>query len=104
MLEAYATLLSSISELDPHLASISQHRMFILELLLAVDEVVNDTKRKEGGILEFAFSGDASDYENELPVLRPWSKVAAMVAARSGLKTIEPNTIAQLAKRMRLTE
>lgn len=105
MLGEYITpLLSSISDLGSNLNLISKHRRFILELLLAVDEVLNDTKRKEGGILEFAFSGDEADYENGIPTLRSWSKVAAMIAKRSGLKKIEPNTVAQLAKRMRLTE
>jgi hypothetical protein len=106
MLEAYITpLLSSITELGPNLADVSQkHKIFILELLLAVDEVLHNKKRNEGGILQFAFSGDGSDYENGRPLLRPWPKVATMIAARNGVKKIEPNTIAQLAKRMRLTK
>jgi hypothetical protein len=106
MLEHYITpLLSSISNLGPDLEPLlSNHKQFILELMLAVDTVVNDRSRKDGGILAFAYSGDGSDYENGVPVLRSWPKVAKLIAARSGLKKIEPNTIAQLAKRMRLTE
>jgi len=105
MLEHYITpLLSSIANLGPDLETIvKNHKRFVLELMLAVDEVLNDKKRKEGGILQFGFSGDSSDYVNDMPTLRSWPKIAKLTAARSGLKQIEPNTIAQLAKRMRLT-
>lgn len=111
MLKQYTTpLLSSVCELDPDLdQKFRTHRLFILELLLAVDKVLTPDNLP-GWILKYGFSGDGRDYdERGLPMLRPWPKIAKLIKAATvtqsqpnGL-TITPDAIRAEAKRMKLT-
>jgi hypothetical protein len=56
--------LLSITVLDAHIQPVfGSFRRFILELLVAVDDLWN-TKSLDHWILNFGFSGDGSDYEN----------------------------------------
>lgn len=111
MLDSYATpLLSSITKFDSGLdPDFQNYKLFILELLLAVDEVANDSNSLPHWILKWGFSGDGSDYENGVPMLRPWTKISKMIKAATATKSqpngmiIEPDAIRAEAKRMKLT-
>jgi hypothetical protein len=106
MLEHYTTpLLKSVAGLGSHLDPIFKtHRLFILELLLAVDNVFNGPDSLPGWILKLGFAGDERDYENGKPMLRPWPKILEMIKASGGPKNITSYAISQAAKRMHLTE
>lgn len=111
MLDDYTTpLLLSITDLGPQLDPIFKaHRLFILELLLAVDYVHNDPDSLPGLILKYGFSGDGSDYVNGRPMLRSWLKISKIIQASSVTETlpdglsIKPDAIRAEARRMKLT-
>ena len=96
MLDNYTTpLLSSITDLDPQLDPIFKaHRLFILELLLAVDKVHNDPAKLWHWILKYC---DRGSTVNGVPMLSPWPEIAKVSKhSISKLKTE--------AKRMKMNE
>jgi hypothetical protein len=95
MLESYTTpLLSSITDLDSRLDPIfKNHRLFILELLLAVDKVNNDPAGPWHWILKYC---DCGIVVNGEPLLSPWPEISKESKFTQG-------QLKQAAKRMKLT-
>jgi len=72
-----------------------------LELLLAVDDFWH-TSNLDRWILEFGFSGDASDYVNDIPTPRTYKKIQRLIKGWTGFKH-EEKAISKRAERLKLT-
>jgi hypothetical protein len=94
--------LGAITKIDDHLQPIfGVHKRLILDLLLAVDNLWH-TNNLDRWILELGFSGDGSDYENDVPVPRSYKKMQKLIKARGG-PYFEEKAISKRAERLKLT-
>jgi hypothetical protein len=100
--ECITDRLFSVSKIDDYLQpTFGKYKIFILELLLAVDALWK-TQNLDRWILEFGFSGDGSDYENDIPVPRSYKKIQRLIKGKHG-EFFDERTIAKRAQRLKLT-
>jgi len=82
--------------------ALGAHKRLVLELLLALDDVWNDKNSLDGWILNLGYSGDGSDYENGIPVLRSYKRIQELIMQRGGPR-FEEKAISKRAERLHLT-
>ncbi len=82
--------------------AIYTHKRFVLELLLALDDVWNDKNSMDGWILNLGYSGDSSDYENDIPVPRSYKRIQELINQKGG-PHFEEKAISKRAERLHLT-
>ncbi|MBW8863520.1 MAG: hypothetical protein JF609_01075 [Verrucomicrobia bacterium] len=97
-----AEFMDSVTKIDSYTESVfGSYKRFILELILAVDDLWH-TDNLDRWILEFGFSGDGSDYENDIPTPRSYEKIRRLIKGRTG-QGYEEKTISKRAERLKLT-
>jgi hypothetical protein len=94
----------SMTSFDAHINvdAFGTHKRFVLELLLALDDVWNDKGSLDGWILKLGYSGDSRDYENDVPIPRSYKRIQELIFQQSGL-IFEEKAISKRAERLHLT-